>query len=133
MCTAYYKKLKRSMEINNNSPNILIIIWETDASSFKYDFNIMWTIINNFVTLFYHFNFLMKHSTFKLGQSTMQTYFMHFFIFLPGAVDKYQLIKEFPLTKTIWNRKETVLLFQGKVKKFHVNWTDIKLGTRNKH
>ena len=74
----------------------------------------MWTIINNFVTLFYHFNFLMKHSTFKLGQSTMQTYFMHFLIFLPGAVDKYRLRRKFPLPRTIWDGEETVYCFKEK-------------------
>ena len=51
-------------------------------------------------------------------QCTMKTYSMHFFIFLPGAVDKYRMRRKFPLPRTIWDGEETVYSFKEKSRNY---------------
>ena len=48
----------------------------------------------------------------------MLLYFMHFFIFLPGAVDKYRMRRKFPLPRTIWDGEETVYSFKEKSRNY---------------
>ena len=61
-----------------------------------------------------HFNFLPK--TVQLNQISLVCIpiLYIFFIFLPGAVDKYRLRRKFPLPRTIWDGEETVYCFKEK-------------------
>ena len=64
------------------------------------------------------FQFLIINSTHELGQCNTQTYSMHFFIFLLGAVDKYRMRRKFPLPRTIWDGEETVYSFKEKSRNY---------------
>ena len=71
-------------------------------------------ILPTLLTPVKHFNFLPK--TVQLNQISLVciSILCIFFIFLPGAVDKYRLRRKFPLPRTIWDGEETVYCFKEK-------------------
>ena len=91
-------------------------------SYFKQDASVSDMIIKMFelllLILLQPFQFLTINSKYELRQCTMQTYSMHFFIFLPGAVDKYRMRRKFPLPRTIWDGEETVYSFKEKSRNY---------------